>query len=81
MTVQQPQTPAATDQDEGNRRPAPPTPPARIDSHDQAIAAAQALAADWAPKAAERDRDRILPWAEIEDFTASGLVSITIPQE
>lgn len=56
-------------------------PPARIDSHDQAIAAARALAADWAPKAAARDAERILPYAEIDAFTASGLGGITVPRD
>ncbi len=76
MTLQPP-TPPQT----GSRRPAPPQAPARIETHDQALAAARALAADWAPKAADRDRDRILPWDEIEAFTASGLGSITVPKE
>lgn len=63
------------------RHPLPPTAPARIESHDQAIAAARALAADWAPKAARRDAERLLPWDEIEAFTASGLGSITVPRD
>lgn len=63
------------------RAPLPPRQPARIDSHDQAIAAARALAADWAPKAARRDAERILPWDEIEAFIASGLGSITVPRD
>lgn len=53
--------------------------PPVLDSHDAALHAARELAADWAPKAAQRDAERILPFAEIEAFTASGLGSITVP--
>lgn len=80
MTVQPPAPPRAEASIQP-RRPLPPTPPARIDTHDQAIAAARALAADWAPRAAARDAGRLLPWDEIEAFTASGLGSITIPRD
>lgn len=58
----------------------PPVPPRRIASHEEAIAAAESLAAAWAPGAARRDAERILPWDEIEAFTASGLGTITIPR-
>ena len=58
----------------------PPVPPRRIASHHEAIAAAESLAAAWAPGAARRDAERILPWDEIEAFTASGLGTITIPR-
>ncbi|RWR07916.1 SfnB family sulfur acquisition oxidoreductase [Paenirhodobacter populi] len=66
---------------EPERRPLPPAPPARIETHEAAIAAARALAADWAQTAARRDGERLLPWDEIEAFTRSGLGSITIPRE
>ncbi|MCL4069420.1 SfnB family sulfur acquisition oxidoreductase [Pseudomonas sp. GX19020] len=55
--------------------------PARITSHDEAIAAAQHLAADWSQKAARRDAERILPFAEIDAFSALGLGAITVPKE
>ncbi|MFG6082717.1 SfnB family sulfur acquisition oxidoreductase [Paracoccus litorisediminis] len=57
-----------------------PVAPARIDTREAALDAAHRLAADWAPKAAERDRDRILPHEEIADFSASGLGAITVPR-
>lgn len=46
---------------------------------DTALAAAHALAAEFAPGAADRDRRRELPFAEIEKLTASGLLAITVP--
>ncbi|CAN7778371.1 SfnB family sulfur acquisition oxidoreductase [Variovorax sp. LjRoot84] len=51
--------------------------------HDdvQAIAVARRLAADFARGAALRDRERRLPWDELEAFTASGLWGITVPRE
>lgn len=58
---------------------APVRPPVLPDK-TAALAAARALASHLAPLAAERDRDRILPWQEIEAFTASGLGSILIPR-
>ncbi|ATQ56037.1 SfnB family sulfur acquisition oxidoreductase [Paracoccus yeei] len=54
--------------------------PARIATRDEALDAARRLAADWAPKAAERDRRRILPFDEIAAFSASGLSAITVPR-
>ncbi|KPY61262.1 Acyl-CoA dehydrogenase, C-terminal [Pseudomonas amygdali pv. sesami] len=46
----------------------------------EAIAAAHELAAAARINAANRDRQRALPWAEIEQFTRSGLGSISIPR-
>jgi SfnB family sulfur acquisition oxidoreductase len=46
----------------------------------QAIEAAHAFAASIKDGAAERDRDRILPIAEIERFSATGLWGLSIPQ-
>ncbi|WP_256672894.1 SfnB family sulfur acquisition oxidoreductase [Pseudomonas sp. v388] len=46
----------------------------------QAIAAAHKLAASARINAAQRDQQRQLPWAEIEQFTRSGLGSISIPK-
>jgi SfnB family sulfur acquisition oxidoreductase len=45
----------------------------------QAIAAARDLAAAFKPGAIERDRDRRLPFAEIEQYSTSGLGGITVP--
>ncbi|MTH78507.1 SfnB family sulfur acquisition oxidoreductase [Paracoccus aestuariivivens] len=58
----------------------PPVAPDRIETRAQALEAARHLAADWAPKAAERDRHRILPFDEIAAFTASGLGALTVPK-
>jgi SfnB family sulfur acquisition oxidoreductase len=61
---------------------APPLLPANVLRSDaQAIAAAHELAALVRPSAATRDRERQLPWAEIELFTRSGLGSISVPRE
>ena len=45
-----------------------------------ALQAAHALAAAYLPGAMERDRDRRLPFAEIEQFSASGLGGISVPK-
>lgn len=52
----------------------------RITTHEAAIAAARRLAEDWAPKAAARDAQRILPHAEMAAFSGSGLGAITVPR-
>jgi len=55
--------------------------PAKILQNDaEAIAAAHELAAIARLHAAKRDRERKLPWSEIEHFTRSGLGSISIPR-
>ncbi|BDU03052.1 SfnB family sulfur acquisition oxidoreductase [Nocardia sputorum] len=51
----------------------------RILSAAQAFAVAQRLAADFASGAAERDRDRVLPFPEVERLAASGLLAVTVP--
>ncbi len=45
----------------------------------EAVAVARELAADFATGAAERDRQRHLPFAEIDLLSASGLLAITVP--
>jgi len=56
--------------------------PARVLRNDaEALQAAHELAEAARLQAARRDRQRKLPWAEIEQFTRSGLGSITIPRE
>lgn len=50
-------------------------------SEEEAIARARELAADFAKGAAERDRERKLPVAEIDAFSKSGLWAITVPRE
>ena len=60
---------------------APPLLPATLLRNDaEAIAAAHHLAALLRVNAAARDRDRELPWSEIEQFTRSGLGSISVPR-
>jgi SfnB family sulfur acquisition oxidoreductase len=54
-------------------------PATRIVSDAEALAAARALAVSFAAGAAARDRDRILPAAEIDAFSQSGLWAITVP--
>ncbi|VGO08321.1 Acyl-CoA dehydrogenase; probable dibenzothiophene desulfurization enzyme [plant metagenome] len=53
----------------------------RLANAQDALAAAHALAARAAPGAVARDRDRLLPWAELEVFSASGLGAISVPAE
>ena len=73
-------TPPATHHGQ-QRLPQPPRPPQRITSEAEALHIAQRLAADFARSAARRDRERLLPWDEIEQYTASGLGTITVPRE
>lgn len=46
---------------------------------DEALAVAARLAARFATGAAERDALRVLPRAELEELSASGLLGITVP--
>ena len=56
--------------------------PAKVLRSDaEAIQAAHELAAIARPQAGKRDQQRKLPWAEVEQFTRSGLGSISIPRE
>ena len=56
--------------------------PAQVLRSDaQAIKAAHELAQVARLQAAKRDQQRKLPWSEIEQFTRSGLGSISIPRE
>ncbi|MDH0911802.1 SfnB family sulfur acquisition oxidoreductase [Rhizobium pusense] len=66
--------------------PAPHIPPRQTKAHlikddAEAIAVAHELARVFAVGAAERDRERRLPLAEIERFSQSGLWAITVPKE
>jgi SfnB family sulfur acquisition oxidoreductase len=51
-----------------------------LQTDNQAIEAAHALAAQARVQAAERDARRQLPWTQVEQFTQSGLGSIAIPR-
>ncbi len=50
-------------------------------SADEAVRAATELAAEFAAGAAERDRTRQLPYAELDRLSQSGLLAITVPAE
>ncbi|MEU4411019.1 SfnB family sulfur acquisition oxidoreductase [Streptosporangium sp. NPDC023963] len=61
---------------------APGLPGAHVIADDaEAIATARALAAEFAPGAADRDAGRLLPVAELDRLSASGLLAITVPRE
>lgn len=61
--------------------PVPTRVPNLIRSDYEAIRIAERLAADFATGAARRDAERLLPWNELDRFTASGLWAITVPKE
>ncbi|MFS2225944.1 SfnB family sulfur acquisition oxidoreductase [Pantoea sp. B65] len=52
-----------------------------ITSDEEAVAVAERLARQFAPGAARRDREGILPIAELEAFSQSGLWGINVPEE
>lgn len=59
----------------------PPLLPAKVLRNDaEALQAARELANAARQQASRRDQQRKLPWAEIEQFTRSGLGSISIPK-
>ncbi|WP_217578824.1 SfnB family sulfur acquisition oxidoreductase [Mesorhizobium sp. GbtcB19] len=58
-----------------------PTGPAHIIKDDaEAIAVAQRLAAEFVKESSRRDRERIWPVAELDQFSQSGLWSINVPK-
>lgn len=59
---------------------APRRPAHIIRSDAEAIEVAQRLAQDFAQEAVARDRERRLPWAELDRFSESGLWAITVPK-
>lgn len=63
------------------RRPLPPRRPLAIADDLEAIEVAKGLAEQFRKGASERDRHRELPWDEIEQYTASGLGSMTVPRD
>ena len=56
-------------------------PAQHIASEQEAIKVARKLAQEFAAGAAERDRQRVLPFTEIERFSQSGLWAISVPRE
>jgi SfnB family sulfur acquisition oxidoreductase len=59
-----------------------PSAPAHIIKDDaEAIVVAHKLAAEFAKRSSERDRDRIWPAEELDAFSQSGLWSINVPKE
>ncbi len=55
--------------------------PDLIRDDEEALAVARRVAAEFAVDAALRDRERRLPWAELDAFVQSGLWGITVPRE
>jgi SfnB family sulfur acquisition oxidoreductase len=53
----------------------------RIRTDAEALDSARAIAARVAPGAAERDRERRLPYKEIDAYSSSGLWGIAVPRE
>jgi SfnB family sulfur acquisition oxidoreductase len=47
----------------------------------EALAKARELKIAFGKDAIVRDRDRVLPWKEVEQYSASGLWAITVPKE
>ncbi|MGO3742014.1 SfnB family sulfur acquisition oxidoreductase [Kerstersia sp.] len=60
--------------------PAAAPPAAVITDAAQALQVARQLAETLAVEAVRRDRERILPWREVEAFSRSGLWGITVPK-
>jgi alkylation response protein AidB-like acyl-CoA dehydrogenase len=57
-------------------------PPAhRIESEEEAISTARDLAAAFRHQASERDINRILPFAELDALSVSGLTAIAVPPD
>lgn len=52
-----------------------------IGSDDEAIAVAHEVADRLAPGASARDRDRGLPFAELDELSRSGLLGISVPRD
>jgi SfnB family sulfur acquisition oxidoreductase len=66
-------------------RPVPPLarrtqPATRLRDDAEALAAAHRLAEIFAKGASDRDRERRLPWEEMELYSASGLLAMTVPK-
>ncbi|RMR52339.1 Acyl-CoA dehydrogenase protein [Pseudomonas syringae pv. actinidiae] len=76
-------SPTSRSQPMSNPLSIPPAAPSRahvIASDAEAIEVATALASRFAEEASLRDRERRLPVAELDEFSASGLWAITVPK-
>ena len=66
---------------QATRRAAKPETPAHVLTSDaEAIAVAERIAADFLTGASARDRERRLPWDELDRFSQSGLWSMNVPR-
>ena len=85
LTQNQTQTQTQTAAAASRQSPAPAPRPHQaadvIRDEAQALKVAQEFADYIAPGALQRDRDRILPWEEVERFSQSGLWAMTVPRE
>src|ERR1700732_2346285 len=52
----------------------------RVASDEEALTVARRLSQQFAIDAAKRDRERILPQAELDAFSGSGLWALSIPK-
>ncbi|AVA23705.1 SfnB family sulfur acquisition oxidoreductase [Rhizobium sp. NXC24] len=75
MTNQNPHS-----RDTAGRRPSAPVRPHLITSDQEALDIASRLAERFVVRASERDAKRLLPWEEVNEYTASGLGGMTIPK-
>lgn len=70
-----------TGEADGSLDAVPPLLPAKVlRNDDEALQAAHALAQTARQQAADRDKERRLPWSELQQFSQSGLGSILIPK-
>src|ERR1700727_2155642 len=74
------EAPRVNSQDKLSPRPRPETPAHVIRSDGEAIEIARLLGAKFAEGAALRDREGLLPLAELDAFSQSGLWGINVPK-
>jgi SfnB family sulfur acquisition oxidoreductase len=79
-TLDRTDAPRVNSQDKLSPRPRPETPAHIIKDDAEAIQIAHRLAAEFAEGAALRDREGLLPLAELDAFSQSGLWGINVPK-
>jgi SfnB family sulfur acquisition oxidoreductase len=79
-TIDYRQHPRVNSDDPVPPRPRPSAPAHRIQSEEEAIAIARRLAAEFSQGAALRDREGLLPLAELDAYSQSGLWAINVPK-